>query len=90
LIDKFNRGDIGKEVTEIKKEPITKNYTFVDYIKKIYEKRSFRMVGLVGKVPFATPSTDIEMGSLGLILLILKQIGLFLALPGLWFWVNRQ
>jgi hypothetical protein len=27
---------------------------------------------------------------LGLILLILKQIGLFLALPGLWFWVNRQ
>lgn len=90
LVDKFNRGDIGKEVTETKKEPISKNYAFVDYIKKTYEKRSFGMFGLVGKVPLATPSVDVEMGSFGLILLLLKQIGLFLALPGLWLWVNRQ
>lgn len=90
LIDKFNRGDTGKEVTEIKKEPISKSYAFVDYIKKTYEKRTFLMFGLVGKVPLATPSADVEMGSFGLILLLLKQIGLFLALPGLWLWVNRQ
>ena len=90
LIDKFNRGDIGKEVTETKKEPISKTYAFIDYTKKTYEKRSFRMFGLVGKVPLATPSADIEMGSFGLILLLLKQIGLFFALPALWLWANRQ
>lgn len=90
LIDKFNRGDIGKEVTEIKEEPISKSYAFVDYIRKTYEKRSFRMFGLVGKVPLATPSADIQMGSFGLSFLLLKQIGLFFALPGLWLWINRK
>ncbi len=88
LIDKFNRGEIGKEITEMKKEPISKNYAFLDYIKKTYEKRSFRMFGLVGKVPLVTPSADIKMGSFGIILLILKQIGLF-ALPVLWLLTNR-
>jgi hypothetical protein len=90
LIDKFNRGEIGEELTEIKEEPISQRYTFIDYIKKTYEKRSFSMFALVGKVPLATPSVDIEMGSFGLILLLLKQIGLFFALPALWLWANRQ
>lgn len=90
LIDKFNRGEIGEEVTEIKKELISRNYSFMDYIKKTYEKRSFRLFGLVRKVPLATPSVDVEMGSFGLILLLLKQIGLFFALPAVWLWANRR
>ncbi|MDO9464868.1 MAG: hypothetical protein Q7J67_06185 [bacterium] len=90
LVDKFNRGNIGKEITKVKKEPISKSYTFVDYIKKTYEKRTFRMFGLVGNVPLVTPSAGIEMGQFGLILLLLKQIGLFFALPALWLWASRQ
>lgn len=89
LINKLNRGEIGEKVTEMKKEPISKNYVFIDYIKKIYEKRSFRMFGLVGKIPLVTPSADIKMGSFGLFLLLLKQIGLFFALPALWLWTSR-
>ena len=90
LVDKFNRGNIGKEITKVKKEPISKSYAFVDYIKKTYEKRTFRMFGLVGNVPLVTPSAGIEMGLFGLILLLLKQIGLFFALPVLWLWVSKQ
>ena len=30
LIDKFNRGEIGEEITEIKKEPISRNYSFIN------------------------------------------------------------
>ena len=90
LVDKFNRGNIGKEITKVKKEPISKSYTFVDYIKKTYEKRTFRMFGLVGNIPLVTPSAGIEMGLFGLILLLLKQIGLFFALPALWLWASRQ
>jgi len=85
LIDKFNRGEVGQKVVETKKEPIYKAYTFINYIKKTYEKRSFRMFGLIGKVPLVTPSVDIKLGLFGLILLLLKQIGLFFALSILWF-----
>lgn len=90
LIDKFNRGEIGEEVIETKKEPIFKTYTFIDYIKKTYEKRTFRMFGLVRKKFFVTPSIDIEMGLFGLILLLLKQVGLFFALPAIWLLTNRR
>jgi len=35
LIDRFNRGEIGEEVTLIKKERVSKTYsTFIEYIKK--------------------------------------------------------
>lgn len=88
LIDEFNRGEIGKEVIEAKKEPISKNYTFIDYVKKSYAKSSFSMFGALGKMPIATLSEDIEMGSFGLIFLLLQQIGLFFALSALWLWMG--
>ncbi|MDP2763001.1 MAG: hypothetical protein Q8O27_00595 [Enterobacteriaceae bacterium] len=89
LIKSYNNGSIGKEITQTKQESLSKKYSFLNYIKKTYEKRSFQIFGLVGKVPIATPSLNIETGSFGLSLLLLKQIGLFFSLPGIWLWAKK-
>lgn len=89
IIDKFNKGEMGEEVNDIREEPISQNYTFFEYIKKTYQKKSFRFLGFVKTVPLATPAIDIEMGAYGLILLLLKQVGLIFAMPALWL-LNKQ
>lgn len=89
LIDSYNAGGIGKKTIQTQEMAISQKYTFFEYIKKIYENRSFRAFGLIGKVPIMTPSAGIGLGGFGLVLLLLKQFGL-LILPGFWIFVRKK
>jgi len=90
LINNFNNGNVGEKIIKTKEESISSNYKFSEYIKKTYENRSFRAFGVLGKIPIATPSADVKMGSFGLIFLLIKQIGVFFALPIVWLYYKQN
>ena len=90
LIDQFNKGKIG--VVEVTKthEPISKHFTFLEYIRNSCNKVSLRVFGVAGKVPLATPNINVELGGWGLILFIIEQLAIMLSLPMLWFCASTK
>ena len=88
LIDCYNRGIVGKQVVNIKKEPVSKKYKFFDYVKKKHKDISFKTFGVVIK---KLPLVPVKEESSGIALLLVKQIGLFFALPiSSTLWLNRK
>lgn len=84
-VNYVTKDQYGNEVSRhANKEAIDKYYSFSQYIIKSSKKKETRVAGQWGKTPILSAPQEQDLGTYGIVLFILKQVGFTIPIPIIW------